>query len=111
MCRCIILLHLNFTILVLYHFSHCSVHLTGNSQTHNAQSAAGSGGAKTKVDKYTAAEGSTALFTQVRCQTPGILARGHSKCYCNTTISENLSHLSVSVVFRPFVFSINNFIY
>lgn len=56
------------------------------------------------MDKYTVAEGSTALFTQVRCQTPGILARGQSKCYCNTTISENLSHLSVSVVFRPFVF-------
>lgn len=64
---------------VLFHFSRCSVHLTGNSQTRNAQSAAGSGGAKTKVDEYTVAEGSTALFTQVRCQTPGILARGQFK--------------------------------
>lgn len=64
---------------VLFHFSRCSVHLTGNSQTRNAQSAAGSGGAKTKVDEYTVAEGSAALFTQVRCQTPGILARGQFK--------------------------------
>lgn len=31
------------------------------------------------MDEYTVAEGSTALFTQVRCQTPGILARGQFK--------------------------------
>lgn len=62
----------NFTTFVLYNlsfisFAHwCVICLTGHSQTHNAQSVAGAGGAKTKVDKHPAAKGSTALFTQVR---------------------------------------------
>lgn len=62
----------NFATLVLYNLSFisfadwCVICLTGHSQTHNAQSVAGSGGAKTKVDKHPAAKGSTALFTQVR---------------------------------------------